>query len=186
MTTTTTRPSIDITVVQATAEAVAADRDLGKFGLTLLSRSTGGLTAEMETGPLLQGGTIDESRRGRFTFSSDEPLSLLGTDTAASPSEYILQALAGCYTVSLSVLAAKKGIQLDAVRLSLDFDIDVAGFLGIDPAVRNGAQKINVDIEIDSPGTPREQLEELVNGLASISPIHDTLANPVPISARLS
>ncbi|MGC0942830.1 OsmC family peroxiredoxin, partial [Pantoea agglomerans] len=31
----------------------------------------------------------------------------------------------------------------------------------------------------------REQLEELVSLLPEASPIHDTLANPVPIETRL-
>ena len=59
------------------------------------------------------------------------------------------------------------------------------GFLGLDETVRKGAQAINVDVKLTSDAANREQLEELVRELPNNSPIHDTLANPVKIAARL-
>jgi uncharacterized OsmC-like protein len=58
----------------------------------------------------------------------DEPAGLLGTDTGMSPTEYIMQALAGCYTATLTMMAA--GIDLDGIELDLNFDINLNGFLG--------------------------------------------------------
>ncbi|MFP3600219.1 OsmC family protein, partial [Chryseobacterium sp. SIMBA_029] len=78
----------------------------------------GGLTAKTETGPLLQAGVPDDSRRGKYTLHSDEPISLLGTDTAVSPAEYILKGLAGCYVVTLASLAAARNITLEQIRLT--------------------------------------------------------------------
>ncbi|OZO61104.1 hypothetical protein CGZ52_26645, partial [Escherichia coli] len=36
-----------------------------------------------------------------------------------SPTEYIMQALAGCYTATLTMMAAEKGIDLDGIELDL-------------------------------------------------------------------
>lgn len=181
----TTKPFTDLAAIEATVAAVTAERELGHVRFTMNSTSTGDVTARTQTGALVQGGVKDETREGKFTLTSDEPLPLLGTDTAVSPSEYILQGLASCYMVTLASLAASKNIALDEIRLTLGFDIDLSGFLGIDDTVRKGAQQITVDVEIDSAGTPREELEGLVKALESASPIRDTVANPVPVTTRL-
>jgi uncharacterized OsmC-like protein len=182
---TTTKPFADLAAMEATVEAVTAQRELGRVTFTMNSESTGGLTAKTETGPLMQAGVPDESRRGKYTLHSDEPLSLLGTDTAVSPAEYILKGLAGCYVVTLASLAAARNINLDQIRLTLGFDIDLSGFLGIDKSVRKGAEHITVDVELESAGTSQEDLQDLVKALEATSPIRDTLANPVKVTTTL-
>lgn len=176
----------DLAGIEATVAAVTEQRELGKVSFSMLSESAGGLTAKTVTGPLTQGGEVDESRRGKFTLRSDEPIALLGTDTAVSPAEYILKGLAACYVATLASLAAGRSIPLNHIALTLNFDIDLSGFLGIDNSVRKGAQQITVDVQIDSPGTSREDLEDLIKAVEATSPIRDTLANPVPVLTRLA
>lgn len=119
-------------------------------------------------------------------MSSDEPTALLGTDSAVSPAEYLLQALAGCYTVTLAALASAQGVELEAYRLELEGDIDLQGFLGIDPTVRPGLQQVRVRLDVDAPGTSRERLQELVSLVESRSPIRDTLVSPVDVVTTLA
>ncbi|MHA3724125.1 OsmC family protein [Leucobacter sp. HY1910] len=186
MTTATSRQaSADKELIEQTAAAVAGNRSLGNVTFKVNAQSTGGLSAAVHTGSLVQAGTPDVAREGKFTLTSDEPVSLMGNDTGVSPAEYILTGLAGCYTVTLASLAAMRGITLDSVSMSLDFDIDLGGFLGIDADVRKGAKGISVDVDIESPDATREQLEELVRALEDTSPIRDTIANPVPVSTTL-
>ncbi|WP_024821080.1 OsmC family protein [Arthrobacter sp. 31Y] len=184
-TSTSTRPFLDLAVIEDTVAAVTENRDLGQVTFTMLSESAGGLTAKTETGPLLQGCVPDEARRGKFTLTSDEPISLLGTDTAVSPAEYILKGLAGCYMVTLASLAAARSIRLESIRLTLGFDIDLSGFLGIDGSVRKGAEEIRVDVEIDSAEASAADLEDLIAALEATSPIRDTLANAVKVTTTL-
>lgn len=185
MNTATTQPAVDQTAVEATVAAVTAQRELGYVTFTMRSQSTGGLTAKTQTGPLIQAGVTDESRLGKFTLHSDEPLGLLGADTGVSPAEYLLKSLAGCYTATLAFLAAARNISLDEVRLTLGFETDLSGFLGIDQTVRKGANQVTVDVEIVSASAPRAQIEELVKALEQTSPIRDTIANPVTVTTRL-
>ncbi|MFJ6452676.1 OsmC family protein [Streptomyces hydrogenans] len=119
-------------------------------------------------------------------MSSDEPAAFLGTDTAVSPAEYLLQALAGCYTVTLASLAAAQGIELKGFRVELEGDVDLRGFLGIDSTVRPGLQQVRVRLHVDAPGTPREQVEELVALVENRSPIRDTLISPVDVVTTLA
>lgn len=182
---TNAKPHADIQAIRDTIDALRQQPELGKVTFNMKSRSSGGLAVTTRTGPLTQNGQADDSRSGKFSLVSDEPVALLGTDTGVSPAEYALKALAGCYAVTLTSMAASQGIELDGLELDLNFDIDLNGFLGIDDTVRKGAQAIRVDVKLDSASASREQLEALVNDLPSHSPLHDTLANPVNVSAQL-
>ena len=144
--TTTEREQVNLDALRNTIAAVTDDRTLGKVEFTVRGQWDGGLRLESTTGPLRQAGSEQGQRSGRFTMTSDEPTELLGSDTAASPAEYVLKALAGCYTVTLAANAAARGIALNSVQLALQADIDLAGFLGIDDAVRPGIQAIRVDV----------------------------------------
>ena len=117
-------------------------------------------------------------------MTSDEPTELLGSDTAASPAEYVLKALAACYTVTLAANAAARGISLNSVQLALQADVDLAGFLGIDDAVRPGIQAIRVDVTLDSDAT-REEEEALIRVVTQRSPIRDTLVAGTAIETVL-
>ena len=175
---TTIKPSADAAAIHNTREAVRSQPGLGNLTFQMKARSSGGLTVRTETGATIQNGVIDTSRVGKFSNIGDEPAGLLGTDTGMSPTEYIMQALAGCYTATLTMMAAEKGIDLDG--------IDLNGFLGLDSNVRKGAKSIRVDVHLTSKTASREELEALVSEMQKNSPIHDTLANPVEMITRLA
>jgi uncharacterized OsmC-like protein len=179
------KPFVDIDAVRQTQNAVRAKPQLGKVTFTIKGTANGGLAIASQTGALIQNGEADRSRDGKFSLISDEPVALLGSDTGVSPAEYILQGLAGCYTVTLASMAAAKGIDLTGLEMDLGFDIDLNGFLGLDDSVRKGAQGINVEVKMTSDAANRAELEQLVIDLPHNSPIHDTLANPVKVTARL-
>ncbi len=182
--TTTEREQVNLDALRNTIAAVTDDRTLGKVEFTVRGQWDGGLRLESTTGPLRQAGAEQGQRSGRFTMTSDEPTELLGSDTAASPAEYVLKALAGCYTVTLAANAAARGISLNSVQLALQADIDLAGFLGIDDAVRPGIQAIRVDVTLDSDAT-REEEEELIRVVTQRSPIRDTLVAGTAIETVL-
>lgn len=177
---------VDLDALNDTVEAVTNQRDLGRVTFSVDGAWEGGFRLAAATGSLVQAGRADDSRAGRFDMSSDEPVALLGSDTAASPGEYVLQALAGCYTVTLAANAAARGITLDGYRLHLEADFDLAGFLGVDKDQSPGAQQIRVEVELDAPNATREQLDELIKVVESRSPIRDTLMRPIEVTTTLT
>lgn len=177
---------IDVQALQDTTAAVQANSQLGQATFSVNGSWQGGCRLTAQTGTLTAGGERDESRVAKYVMSSDEPTALLGSDTAVSPAEYLLQALAGCYTVTLAALAAAQGIELKAFRLELEGDVDLRGFLGIDASVRPGLQQVRVRLHVDAPDTPREKLEELVTLVENRSPIRDTLVSPVDVVTTLA
>src|SRR5690242_18510743 len=108
---------IDVEALHDTIDAVRATPSLAQVTSAIDGSWQGGCRLDAQTGAVTQGGERDEKRVAKYTMSSDEPIALLGTDTAVSPGEYVLHALAGCYTVTLAAHAAAQGIELKSVRL---------------------------------------------------------------------
>lgn len=185
MTTTTALNGVDREALAATLDAVRATPALAQVNFTLNSAWLSGCHQRAETGALRQNGEVVESRRSSYVLESDEPAALLGTDNAASPGEYVLQALAGCYAVTYATNAAVRGIELSSLKLEMEVDFDLQGFLNLDVSVRPGAQQIRVNVHAESPNASQEQLQELTDAVQKRSPIRDTLANPVDIVTTL-
>ncbi|TDD48129.1 OsmC family protein [Saccharopolyspora elongata] len=177
---------VDRDALNATLDAVRDQPELAQVTFTLGTSWAGGCRQTATTGEVRQAGHRVEDRTARYTLESDEPAALLGTDTAASPGEYVLQALAGCYAVTYAANAAARGIELSSLRLDMEVDFDLQGFLGLDKSVRPGAQEIRVTVHAESPNTSREGLQELTEAVQQRSPIRDTLANAVCVSTVLA
>ena len=77
--------------------------------------------------------------------------------------------------------AAANGIEIEGVSSSLEGDIDVNGFLGIDPNVRNGYREIRVKMNVTSEADKQKLME-----LASTSVILDTISNPVRVKLEIN
>lgn len=118
-----------------------------------------------------------------FKIEIDEPPLLLGEDLGANPVEYILTALVGCMTSSLVYNAADQGVRFDEVESTIEGDLDLRGFLGLNEKVRNGYDKIRMNFKIRSDAT-QEKLDELVQLAQSRSPVFDIVANPVRINMQ--
>lgn len=121
------------------------------------------------------------SRSKPFVLKADEPPVLLGKDAAANPVEYLLHALASCLTTSMVYHAAARGIRLQEVECSLEGDIDLHGFLDLDPKVRKGYQGIRVNFKIKAD-VPKEKLQEIAQLGSDHSPVFDSLTRGVPVS----
>jgi uncharacterized OsmC-like protein len=169
-----------------TVKAVTGAPGLANVTFQLESAWQSGCRQTAMTKALVQDGAPVSSRTTTHVLESDEPVALLGTDHAASPGEYILQALAGCYAVTFATQAAIRGIELSSLRLELQADFDLHGFLGLDDNVRPGAQEVRVLIHAESPNAAREDLEELTDAVQARSPIRDTLAAAVSVRTLLA
>lgn len=122
----------------------------------------------------------DVSRDTCFIVEADEPPVLLGKDRGANPVEYLLHALAACVTTSMVYHAAAKGIRIEAVESSVEGDIDLRGFLGLDKSVRNGFQQIRIRFRIKTDA-PDDQFDALAQLGPTFSPVYDSITRGVPV-----
>ncbi|WP_163713027.1 OsmC family protein [Mangrovibacterium lignilyticum] len=124
----------------------------------------------------------DTSRETPFVYDNDEPPVLLGENKGANPGEVLLHGLLACMTTAMVLLAAGKGIEVSGVSSSIEGDIDLQGFLGMDPGVQKEFSQIRVKFNIE--GASDEEKEQLLN-FAKQSPVFNTLINPVDVQVSV-
>ena len=83
-------------------------------------------------------------------------------------------------TTTMMLHAAANGISVDHVESSLEGDLDVQGFLGLDDSIRNGYQNIKVIFKIEGDLTEEEK-NQLIS-FAYKSPVFDVVTNKVPVN----
>ena len=119
-----------------------------------------------------------------FQIPIDEPYELLGSNTAPNPQETLMAAFNACVMVGYAVGAAVKGITLEKLEIETHGELDLRGFLGIDPAVRPGYEKIHYVVRMKGNGTV-EQFREVHENVIKTSPNYFNLSKPIAIDATL-
>lgn len=128
-------------------------------------------------------GACETQTRDGFVVDNAEHQILLGEDESPNPVEYILHALAGCITTSLVYHAAARGHKITEVESTLEGDLDLHGFLGMDENVRSGYKNIRMTLKVKGD-VPEETLKELVEVAKARSPVYDMVSNPVPVTIQ--
>jgi uncharacterized OsmC-like protein len=120
----------------------------------------------------------------RFAITVDDPDLLGGVDSAPTPVETLMAALAGCVTSGIAANAALFGVPLDGIDIDMEADIDVRGVLGHDKSVRSGISDIRYTVTIHS-SAPEDKVRRCKETIDRKSPVRDTLANPVKVTSDL-
>lgn len=126
-----------------------------------------------------------EVSTGDHSFVIDERPSIGGTHEGSSPIEAVLGVLAACQAITYRVWAAKLGVALDHVSVTVDGDIDLNGFFGLNDEARAGFTAIRVNVELRGPET-HKRYRELADEADRHCPVYDLMANGVPVSRELT
>lgn len=172
---------IDLDALQGVVEQVTADPSAGKVGFRVTSRWQGRTRSEARVESFEIGG---RKVARSFAIPVDEPFELLGENTAPNPQELLMTALNACVLVGYVAGAAVRGVRLDKVEIETTGELDLRGFLGIDPAVPAGYEKIAYTVRMKGSGTP-EQFREIHETVVKTSPNYFNISRPVAIDARL-
>ena len=120
----------------------------------------------------------------RFKVIADEPLELLGTDTAPNPQELLMTALNACMAVGYVAQASTHGIELTTLEIETAGQLDLRGFLGIDEAVPPGYRQLDYTVRISGDGTP-EQFRAIHEAVMKTSPNFFNMSQPICMNGRL-
>lgn len=126
-------------------------------------------------------GAEDTSRTEAWEFVNGEPPVLLGTNEGANPVEFLLHALAGCVTTTTVLHAAARGIEIRRLATELEGDLDLQGFLALDPTVPASYQGIRIRMDVDADCSDQE-LDDLLGFVQDHSPVCQTIMRPVDVS----
>ena len=170
---------IDLSILKGTVLAIQDEPALGKCHFRAKNTWLGGSKNASTIGNFFGAGQENEHKED-FVFHADEPGILAGYDDAANPVEYLLHALAACVTTSMVAHAAVRGIEIDALESSLEGDINMNGFLGIDPTVPKGYTDIRVNFKVKGNVDVAELRE-----LAEFSPVYKTITEGANVDINI-
>jgi uncharacterized OsmC-like protein len=118
---------------------------------------------------------------GPFSWRSDLPEPIGGTNQAPSPTALLLSALAGCAVVFIrDTLAPQLGVRVEAVEATAQCEADARGLLGMADAVAD-LQNIRLDIRVQSPDSEGE-VQRLYEAWRECCPIYLALTKALDVS----
>jgi uncharacterized OsmC-like protein len=120
----------------------------------------------------------------KYSIDIDEPFELGGSNRFANPQEHLLAALNACMMVGYVAQCAVRGITLESLQIETDGDIDLRGFLAIDPGVLPGYEKLRTTVRIKGNAT-REQFAEVHQAVMATSPNFHNITRPIDVRPTL-
>ena len=153
-------------IFERTAETLTHRPARGLLTFATTARLVDGLRCEIEDGP--------------WQLAADMPSKIGGTGTAPPPGTLGRAALASCLVIGISRWAARLDVQLDALEVEVEADLDARGELGIGEGIRPGYGEVRYTISIRSPA-PRELVTELIATAERYSPYVDIFGRAVAL-----
>ena len=175
---TKTMNGFDLEAMHNTVGAIQQNSAIAAFQLRAENRWINGGHNRSEVQGFYGACQEDTTRETPFVFECDEPYVLLGTNKGANPGEVLLYGLLACMTTAMVLLATAQGIELKGISSRIEGDVDLRGFLGLDPEVPMEFTQLRV--VFDLPGTTEEEKAQLLE-LAKRSPIYNSLTRPVDV-----
>jgi len=166
---------INVTKLGEVIGAIQANSELAQFKFRAQNDWHWGTQNEARISDFF-GTSREVVHREPFSLGMDEPAVLLGADSAPNPVEVLLAALSGCMTSTLAYKAAAQGLPLDDVFSEFEGDIDLQGFLGLNPSSPIGYREIRVKFKVKGDGD-----EDTLRAQLQTSPVYNSLVNPVKV-----
>ena len=123
-----------------------------------------------------------ESPDGR-TIYTDMPAEVGGGASANSPGWHLRAALASCDATLLAIRAARSGITLDRIEVSVEGFSDGRGMF-LDDGVSAGSSEMQLTFRIETAAS-RVQVEELVAWVEEHSPVGTDVSRAVKLHSRI-
>jgi uncharacterized OsmC-like protein len=124
-----------------------------------------------------------EGPQGRVI--SDMAESVGGGATAPTPGWLLRAALAACDATLVAMEAARDGVELTDLAVSVESESDFRGVLGVDGSVNPGPIAIRTRIQLAASDATDEQLREIVERAEGRSPVRDAVLREVSMTTEV-
>lgn len=171
---------VNVDALMSTVNAIAHDGELGACRFRATNNWLHG-SHNRTTVVDFYGARQVIAHRQTFTMDADEPAILAGNDHGANPVEHLLHALASCLTTSMVAHAAVRGIRIEEMESTLEGDLDLRGFLGLDARTPKGYTAIRAGFRVKAAPEDLSKIREL----AAFSPVFNTLVSGVPVQVAV-
>jgi len=106
---------------------------------------------------------------------TDMPRGMGGGAAAPAPGWLLRAALASCTGTVIAMRAAKQGVALRTLEVTVESESDNRGLLGLDERISAGLSGLRLRVKIGADGTSADQLRSLVQWGDRHSPVGCTL-----------
>lgn len=172
---------VDTEALWDAIQAITDDPSKGRTSWKVTSQWKGGTRSDTAVKEY----RIGEHRISKnFVIKVDEPYELCGTNQHANPQEYLLAALNACMIVGYSTACAMQGIRLDELTIETEGDIDLRGFLGLDPTVKPGYDSLKYVVHLKGDASP-EKFREIHETIKATSPNRFNIATAIALNSEL-
>ena len=121
---------------------------------------------------------------GKFSWQTDLPEPLGGSNEAPSPTALLLGSLAGCAVVFIrDTLAPQLGVKIDAIEATAECETDARGLLGMEGASPD-LSNIGMTITIKT-SEPEEAVRRVYQAWQERCPVYLALTKALPVVTRI-
>ena len=107
-----------------------------------------------------------------------------GANTASSPGWLCRASIASCDATLLAMRAARQGIVLETVEVTVDAMSDGRGMF-LDEGVSPGSSEVHINFRVGAEDVSPEKLQELVDWVIEHSPVSTDIVRAVDVSIEL-
>lgn len=157
----------------------------------LTRRPESGLHDDSEAKALWQGGLrVVASHTDGTQVESDMPGEFGGTGDKVTPGWLFRAGTASCTATSIALSAARQGIALDALEVTVNSRSDARGILALHDAdgglVPSRPLGMTMRVRVAAEGVAPARLRAVVEDACRCSPIADAVRHPVPLSVDIA
>lgn len=113
------------------------------------------------TARLLEGLRCEVKGPNGETAHTDMPPAVGGTASAPNPGWLMRASVASCTATAIAMRAAKLGIELTTLEVTVESTSDNRGMLGLDEKISAGLSSITTQVRIGAAGVDAERLRQL-------------------------
>ena len=135
--------------------------------------------------------TLADGLKCRVTGPSGESMvtdmgkAMGGDASAPNPGWYFRASIAACCSTAIAMNAARRGINLTTLEVTVEADGDNRGILGMDESVSAGHGALRTNVKIAADNASPEQLQDLVRFSEAHSPVGCTVRDAPPNALRI-
>jgi len=128
----------------------------------------------------LHDGLRSSTSEGAWTVEADLSPTLGGGGSAPSPSVLLRAALGSCMAMTYRMRAARRGVELASVRVTVETDSELAGMLFDDSSAAPGYSEVRYHVEVESPDDP-ERVRAILDEGDRLSPVLDVFSRATTV-----
>ena len=130
---------------------------------------------------LRRGETACDIEDGAWRLIADLDTGSGFAGAAPDPGVFGRGALGACMVLGYELWAARLGVRIDDVRVTVESDYDAQGMYAVDDSVSPGWLAVRCTIEVTSPDDPA-RVTEVIEQSHRYSPLVADISRPVPLT----